>query len=108
MEPACVESEKHPFLCASLDGISTCGRYLLEVKCGKASHKKALKNEIHRHYLAQMQHQLLVTGAEKCYYYSYDGEDGVCIEVLPDPDFANEYLPKAEAFWMSLVFYKGN
>ena len=46
-----------------------------------------------------MQHQLLVTGAKKCFYYSYDGEDGVCVEVFPDPKFKETFLPKAREFW---------
>lgn len=105
VEPAIVESTDYPFLGASLDGISSCGKFLLEVKCGKASHKLALKGEIPIYYLSQIQHQLICTRAEKCYYYSFDGTDGVCIEVLPDLEFEKDYIPKAVEFWMSLLFY---
>jgi len=107
MEPACVESSEYNFLAASLDGISQCNKYILEIKAnGKKNHDLALKGEIPKYYVSQMQHQLLVTGAEKCFYYSFDGEEGVCIEVLPDADFVKDYLPKARDFWKSVIFFE--
>jgi len=102
--PAVVESSEYPFLGASLDGISTCGNKLLEIKCGKSSHKLAVKGVIPPHYIAQIQHQLLVTGAEICCYFSFDVDHQVIIEVVPDKDWQVDYIPKAEAFWMSLIF----
>ena len=107
MESACVESDTYNFLGASLDGISECGKYLLEVKCnGKKNHEMAKNGRIPDHYIAQIQHQLLVTGAEKCFYYSYDGESGVCIEVFPNADFVMNYLPKVRGFWKCIVFFE--
>jgi putative phage-type endonuclease len=107
MQPACVESSEYNFLAASLDGISSCGKYILEIKAnGKKNHDLALQGEIPKYYVSQMQHQLLVTGAEKCYYYSFDGEKGVCIEVLPDANFVKDYLPKARDFWKSIIFFE--
>lgn len=105
LSPAVVECSKHPFLGASLDGISKDGRYILEIKCpGKKGMQIAKNGEILPYYLTQMLHQLLVTGAEMCYYYCYDGQDGHTIEVYPDKKWEEEYLPKAEEFWMSLIF----
>ncbi len=97
MEPCCVESAEYNFLGASLDGISTCGRYLLEIKRnGNSIHENIMKHlKIPDFHMAQMQHQLLVTGAEKCYYDS----NGFRIEVFPDAAFVKDYLPKARAFW---------
>lgn len=100
MTPVCAESTEFEFLGASLDGISSCHSMLLEVKCGGAKlHDMAYRGEIPQYYQDQMQHQLLVTGAKKCFYYSYNGEDGICIEVFPDPKFKGGFMPKARAFW---------
>jgi putative phage-type endonuclease len=100
MQPMVVESTEYDFLGASLDGISQIGGSLLEIKCGGSKlHEMAAKGEIPQYYRDQMQHQLLVTGAEKCFYYSYNGTDGICIEVLPDPDFKDKFMPKAREFW---------
>jgi len=100
MIPKVVESTEFEFLGASLDGISETGNMLLEIKCGGSKlHDMAKNQEIPQYYLDQMQHQLLVTGAERCYYYSYDGSDGICIEVIPDPGFKESFIPKAREFW---------
>src|ERR1700722_6940192 len=50
-----------------------------------------------------MQHQMLVTGAQRCFYYSYDGTDGICIEVLPDDSWVKKFLPKAREFWKCIA-----
>jgi putative phage-type endonuclease len=100
MQPKVVESTEFEFLGASLDGIDVLGNSLLEIKCGGFKlHDMARRGEIPAYYRDQMQHQLLVTGASRCYYYSYDGTDGVCIEVLPDPAFKEAFMPKAREFW---------
>ena len=100
MQPMVVESSEYDFLGASLDGISDDGKNILEIKCGGSKlHSMASRGEIPAYYKDQMQHQLLVTGADKCFYYSYDGRDGICIEVYPDPEYAKTFLPLARAFW---------
>lgn len=107
MTPMVVESTEFDFLGASLDGISIMGNYILEIKCGgQKLHNMASHGIIPDYYLDQMQHQLLVTRAEKCFYYSYDGKDGICIEVLPDPAFIDRFMPKARTFWKSVAFFE--
>jgi putative phage-type endonuclease len=105
MKPAVVESTGFEFLGASLDGLSDFGTSILEIKCGGAKlHEMAAQGIIPEYYLDQMQHQLLVTGVERCFYYSYDGKDGICINVYPDPDFLDKWIPKARAFWKCVAF----
>jgi len=105
--PMVVESSEYPFLGASLDGITKSGNHIIEIKCpGKKNMQIARNGEVLPYYLAQIQHQLLCTGATTCYYYCYDGKEGHTIEVYPDMDWQKEYLPKAEEFWMSLIFDK--
>jgi putative phage-type endonuclease len=105
MNPEVVESSEFNFLGASLDGISESGYTILEIKCGGSKlHSMASKGEIPQYYLDQMQHQLLVTGASKCFYYSYDGTDGICIEVFPEPEFKEKFMPKAREFWRCIAF----
>lgn len=107
MTPVVTESSEFEFLGASLDGLSDCKKYVLEVKCGGSSlHKQASEGHVPPYYEHQIQHQLLVTGAEKAFYYSYNGSDGICIEIFPDPEFANKFMPKARAFWKSVAFFE--
>lgn len=103
MVPACVQSSLHDFLGASLDGISADTSTLLEIKCnGKSRHEDVLKGIIPDLHMIQMQHQLLVTAAFTCIYYSFDGKNAHQIEVFPDENFSKEYLPKAQSFWECL------
>ncbi len=107
MEPVVVESTEYDFLGASLDGISQCGKYILEIKCGgNKLHSMAKEGKIPQYYQDQIQHQLLVTGVEKAYYYSFDGVngEGITLEVLPDPEFRKIFIPKAKEFWKCIAF----
>lgn len=105
MTPVVVESSEFDFLGASLDGISEDGQAILEIKCGgEKLHHMAFNQEIPQYYLDQIQHQLFVTGAKRCFYYSYDGTNGICIEVLPDPEFKAKFMPKAREFWKCVAF----
>jgi putative phage-type endonuclease len=109
MTPVVVESSEYEFLGASLDGISDDRKYILEVKSG--GHKllqSALEGTIPEYYMHQMQHQLLVTGAEKCFYLvtHEDEEKEVILEVFKNPDFEREFLPKARAFWKGIAFFE--
>jgi putative phage-type endonuclease len=100
MKPAVVESTEFDFLGASLDGMDESGNVILEIKCGGSKlHSMAARGEIPQYYQDQMQHQMLVTGASRCFYYSYDGTNGIPIEVLPDPMFKVQFMPKARDFW---------
>jgi putative phage-type endonuclease len=105
MEPIVVESTEFDFLGASLDGFSSTANAILEIKCGgQKLYEMAMNQEIPPYYMDQIQHQLLVTGAERCYYYCYDGFNGICINVLPDEKFKEIFLPKARAFWRCVAF----
>jgi predicted phage-related endonuclease len=73
---------------------------VLEIKCpGAADHSKALAGEVPEKYWPQLQHQLLVTGANKAHYYSFDGEKGVLIEVEPDKKYCAKLFIEIKKFW---------
>lgn len=102
-EPACVESSEYPWMVASLDGLSPCLEYILEIKCpNSATHIFAIEGGIHNYYMAQMQHQLCVTGANLCYYMSYN-PDYHCkfkiLEVLPDKEYIAELIEMEHKFY---------
>jgi len=109
MTPLVVESSEYEFLGASLDGLSDCRKYVLEVKTGGHKlMKMAQEGVVPQYYLDQMQHQLLVTGAEKCFYLvtHEDEEKEIVIEVFPDPTFLSRFMPKARAFWKGMAFFE--
>lgn len=106
MTPCCIESEIHLFLGASLDGISDCGRYLLEIKSQDIERIKA--NGIPAYHMCQMQHQLLCTDgtATMCFYVSIWGDEIHIMEVYPDLEWMNNYIPEAKAFWKKVIFFE--
>ncbi len=106
--PCVFESDKYPFLAASLDGVSMCFKLILEIKCPfkEEKHLSAINGIIPFYYLDQMQHQMLVTGCEKVYYFSYRPEykekPFVVIEVLPDLDRQHQIQQVAQDFYKKL------
>lgn len=101
MTPCCIESEYLSFIGASLDGISDCGRFILEIKSQRPV------DVIPDHHMMQMQHQLLSTDstAEKCFYVSHWEGVNKTFEVLPDPKWLETYVEKARAFFKCIVLF---
>jgi len=98
--PCIIEHKIIPWMAASLDGMSLEEDVIVEIKCnGPKSHTLALEGKIPPHHHAQMQHQIEVTGLELAYYFSYDGEEGVIIEVERDKDFLEKMIEKEQNFW---------
>lgn len=76
---------------ASLDGIDLGGQLIVEIKCpykGQASTlwNGALVAQVPDHYLLQIQHQLMVSGATLAHLWVFDGMQGILLSVGPDPD----------------------
>jgi len=95
--------DENQWMLASLDGINADKTALLEIKCGNEKlHEQAKNGIVPAYYLSQMQHQMYVTGVDRCYYFSYNGEEGATVIINRDDKFLNDYLPKARAFWESL------
>jgi len=75
---------------ASLDGLTLGGERIVEIKCpyrGQASSlwQAVEAGELPEHYRWQVQHQLMVTGAEVADVFVFDGTDGLLLPVTPDP-----------------------
>lgn len=73
---------------ASLDGMDLDGRLILEVKCPYKGQDSQLWREVKAghvpdHYAAQIQHQLLVSGAELAHLWVFDGTQGLLRPIEP-------------------------
>jgi putative phage-type endonuclease len=106
-EPCVFESEKYPWLAASLDG--WCGEYniLLEIKCtGMEKHIEAISGIMPEYYADQVQVQLLCSEAEICYYFSYRPEytekPYAIIEVYPNIEKQAEIIAKGQEFYVQM------
>lgn len=105
-KPAVVISSGHPYMMASLDGLSPCRRFMCEIKCPNIkNHEAAIEGIIAEYYHDQMQHCLAVTGCEKCYYCSYHPDHIqkiAIIEVICNFTKQAEIIGKAYEFFMQL------
>ena len=75
-KPECVVSTKHPWMMASLDGLSTDHKSAIEIKCpGMNTHNKARSGNMPSYYNSQLQHQMCVLGLDKMDYVSYFADE---------------------------------
>lgn len=94
------EHPDYEFLRASLDGWRDDDGIVREIKCpGEADHKTALSGKVPVKYIPQVQAQMMVTGAQKAEYVSFDGKDGVIVPVARDDQYIAKLLTESVAFW---------
>lgn len=87
---------------ASLDGINAWNE-ILEIKCpGEKDHSLALQGKIPEYYYPQLQHQIYVCNGEKAFYFSFDGFDGVIVEVERDDEYIKNMVAEEFKFYMCL------
>ncbi len=100
VEPVCVQSRRHDWMRASLDGLSVDGRQVIEIKCpGEKDHSVAACGRVPDKYYPQLQHILAVTGLGEIDYWSFRFGHAVLLKVERDDDFIAALLEKETAFW---------
>jgi hypothetical protein len=104
VEPALVVHREHEWLRASLDGITIDGELPIEIKVpGRRAHHDALEGRVPDYYWPQCAHILLVTGAERLDYVSFDGTDIVIVPVERDAAYESELLDAEREFWRCVI-----
>ena len=88
---------------ASLDGVTLGGDRIVEIKVpfrGRESAlwKSAAEGRVPEHYGYQIQHQMMVAGAEVADFYVFDGAEGLLLEVAPQPETWPTILAAWDAF----------
>jgi putative phage-type endonuclease len=89
---------------ASLDGITLAGDVVLEIKCPYKGQASELWQEVQLgrlpyHYVLQVQHQLMVAGAELAHVYVFGGTEGVLLEQRPEPQLWSSIRTGWDRFW---------
>lgn len=99
-DPVCGIYDEHEFILASLDGINSEGTVIMEIKyASKVNHALAASGKVPKHYIYQVQQQLLVSGAQKALYVSWNSDDLQIVEVFPDAKLHEEMIKKLMEFW---------
>lgn len=101
--PVCGESLEHAFIRASFDGITDLG-IPVEIKCPTEDNFReavaaGTESVLYRRYYAQVQQQILVSGADRGWLTLFF--EGNChdFSVPRDDAFIQELVSKAEGFW---------
>lgn len=91
------------WMMASLDGFDSGTGNILEIKCpGEKDHSIAISGKVPDHYYAQLQHQMYITDTGMAYYFSFDGIDGVTVEVKRDSAYIEKMLEEERKFYECL------
>ncbi len=104
-KPAVVFSKEHPFMMASLDGISECGTFVVEIKCGEKSYDLASRGTIPDYYLYQMMSQMLCANVQYGFYVSFNGETGIIIKVERNQKLIDKIICKAKEFYECMISF---
>jgi putative phage-type endonuclease len=100
MQPLVLEAGAYS---ASLDGMTLDGDLLLEIKCPMRGCHSALwddvsKGDVPEHYVVQVQHQLMVSGAQTAHLWVFDGERGLLRIIDRDHNLMERIQTAWEAF----------
>lgn len=100
--PAVALHDSIEFMMASYDGLSKCGKVVLEIKIpGREDHEMAMDGVIPPKYVHQLQQQLEVDElAEVAFYFSYKNDESYKIlQVERNGKIINEVIEKEKVFW---------
>lgn len=104
-EPACIEHEDLPYLFCSLDGWDANAEpKIIEIKCLKKEHHELARDgQILNHYMAQLQHQMLVTGEKAVKYLSYHNGEILQRVFEANPLYQERILTECQNFYRELM-----
>lgn len=104
--PAIRVSKEYTWCFASLDGISLDEKIITEIKCtSKKNHELAKNGQIPTYYMPQIQHQIYVCGVDSCHYFSYNGIDGVLVNVPRDDTYISKLLEMEKEFYNCMITF---
>lgn len=87
--PAVAVHDDYDWFMASFDGWN--GKISVEIKCPLGEdHQIALNGIIPEHYIPQLQHQMLVSNTNVCYYFSFDGQRGITLECKRNDEYCEK------------------
>jgi putative phage-type endonuclease len=104
IKPPGAYHETEDWAMASLDGYDEKNEYILEIKCGLSSYNKATQGKVPPYYFDQIQHQLFVSGKDKCYYLAYrPDKEPVVITIERDEEYIKSLIEKEKEFYDFLI-----
>ncbi len=100
MTPKVITHSEYDWMIASLDGISECSKYIVEIKCpGFKDHEIARNGLIPEKYYPQIQHQLACSNLNMAYYFSFYQNDSCIVEIVRDQKYIDGMIKKELDFF---------
>jgi putative phage-type endonuclease len=102
--PACLQSNLHSWMRASVDGITSCGTKVIEIKCGEGAYwNSSTSGAVPTYYMGQLQHILAVTGLESIDYWCFvPKKPEIHIQVERDESYIARLIEMEKLFWHEL------
>jgi putative phage-type endonuclease len=103
--PAVVTHPDYDWLIASLDGISSDNKRILEIKtCNAQVFEDAQRGEIPKYYYCQAQHQLFCTPKARDVEFVFYHKGNYChVIITPDDDFVSDMIPRLLEFYENCI-----
>jgi len=105
VNPACLQSAKHEWQRASVDGLAANGSAVVEIKCGESVYRKASTSRtVPDYYYGQLQHILAVTNLPSIDFYCYlPGRPGVHLLIPRHDRYIKRLLDAEYLFWQKIL-----
>jgi putative phage-type endonuclease len=99
--PACLQSTRHDWLRASVDGLSAAADAVVEIKCGESVYRSVSEHRCApAYYYGQLQHILAVTGLTSIDLWCYwPGCPELLVPVERDDAYLERLLHEELEFW---------
>lgn len=103
-KPVVLKHRDIHYMIASLDGISNNADIILEIKCpNETTHEMARNKKIPDYYMAQIQHQIEVSGIDDAYYATYRNGEMNIVEVERDEEIIDRILESQSDFYRRMT-----
>jgi len=108
VDPACLQSNKHKWQRASVDGLGANGTVVVEIKCGESVHKKtASSGQVPSYYIGQLQHILAVTDLPHIDFFCWlPNLREIHLRIKRDDRYIARLVVAEQAFWQQLIKHK--
>jgi putative phage-type endonuclease len=105
VEPACLQSNKHAWQRASLDGLSADRNTVVEIKVGDSVYKNtASTRQVPRYYVGQLQHILAVTALPHIDFFCWlPNRPEIGLRVMRDDSYIARLIAAEQNFWQQLL-----
>lgn len=105
LKPTVIESTLYPFMGASLDGLSSDGKFSCEIKwANKEDHELVKKGIVPKHYYPQVQKQYLCLGPSTTHYYgSFYEKELIMLPTKFDDEYHNKMIPLEKNFYDCMI-----